>query len=96
MSQEKKGNVHPIVKEALELAHSGIDPVQFDEFAIKELKESLERWFGHPDLFKAVVDLINLAKILEEEQGSPTAAMSIIEVVSTAADALQDLKKKGT
>ena len=92
MRQEKKRKVHPIVEEALELAYVGAEPVAFADWAIEELKASLEQYFGHLDLFYAVVDLINLAKLLEE-QGSPTAAMAIITVVATAADALQDLSK---
>jgi hypothetical protein len=92
MNQEKKHEVHPIVREALELAYIGAEPVAFTDWAIEELKQSLEQYFGQPDLLRAVVDLINLAGLLRE-QGSPTAAIALIEVVSTAADALEELKK---
>ena len=93
MDSGKKHVVHPIIKEALDIAQVGIEPVEFDDDAIDELKQSLANWFGHPDLFNAVVDLLNLAGILEKE-GSPTAAVALIEVVCTAADALQELNKK--
>lgn len=94
MNDEKsKKNLHPIVNEALEIATTGVEPIEFDEFAIEELKESLKRWFGHPDLFKAVVELLNLAKILDE-QGSHKAALSIVTIVATAADELHKLNKK--
>lgn len=92
MSQEKKREVHPIVRDALELAYVGAEPVAFADWAIEELKQSLEEYFGQPDLLNAVVDLINFAGLLRE-QGSPTASMAIIEVVATAADALQELNK---
>jgi hypothetical protein len=92
LTQEKKHEVHPIVREALELAYIGAEPVAFTDWAIEELKQSLEQYFGQPDLLRAVVDLINLAGLLRE-QGSPTAAIALIEVVSTAADALEKLKK---
>ncbi|HUY00318.1 MAG TPA: hypothetical protein VMV49_12225 [Candidatus Deferrimicrobium sp.] len=92
MRQEKKREIHPIVREALELAYIGAEPVAFTDWAIEELKQSLEQYFGQPDLIKAVVDLINLAGLLRE-QGSPTAAIAIIEVVSIATDALEELKK---
>jgi len=92
LRQEKKREIHPIVREALELAYIGAEPVAFTDWAIEELKQSLEQYFGQPDLIKAVVDLINLAGLLRE-QGSPTAAIAIIEVVSIATDALEELKK---
>lgn len=93
MPSEKNHKVHPIIREALEIAYVGVEPVEFDDDAIAELKQSLANWFGHPDLFTAVVDLLNLAGILEK-QGAPTAALALIEVVCTAADALQELNRK--
>ena len=92
MQVEKNHKVHPIIKEALEIAHVGVEPVEFDEDAIEELKHSLSNWFGHPDLMTAVVDLINFAWLLQE-QGARTASLDIICVVSTAAEALQELTK---
>jgi hypothetical protein len=94
MTQEKTHKVHPIVKEALDIAYVGVEPVEFDDEAIDELKHSLAQWFGHPDLFMAIVDLLNFAGILQKEK-SPTAALRIVEVVCTAADALVELRNKG-
>ena len=93
MSEDKKKEVHPIVKRALEIAYKGFDSVKFDDYAIEELQEMLEQCFGKPELRKAVIDLINLAGILDE-QGSHSASMKLILVVSTAADALKALNEK--
>ena len=92
MTTEKKHEVHPIVREALELAHVGAEPVEFSFEALDILKQSLAECFGQPSLFNAVVDLINLAGILEQE-GAHTASLEIIELVATAADALQEVTK---
>ena len=93
MPEEKKGEVHPLVHEVLSLAYSGVEPIELPGWAIEDLKRSLARYFGKPDLLKAVVDLINLAGILEKE-GSPNTAMHLIEIVCTAANALQDQTEK--
>jgi len=93
MEKEKTHQVHPIIREALEIAYVGAEPVEFDDEAIEELKHSLANWFGHPDLMTAVVDLINFAWLLQE-QGAKTAALKILCVVSTAADALEALPKE--
>jgi hypothetical protein len=93
MSTEKKHEVHPIVREALELAHVGAEPVEFSFEALDILKHSLAECFGQPSLFNAVVDLINLSGILEQE-GAHTASLEIIELVATAANALQEVTKK--
>ena len=93
MSEDKKKEVHPIVKRALEIAYKGFDSVKFDDYAIEELQEMLEQCFGKPELRKAVIALINLAGILDE-QGSHSASMKLIMVVSTAADALKALNEK--
>jgi hypothetical protein len=93
MTQEKKHEVHPIIKQALEMAHVGAEPVEFDNEDIRDLKEILSNSFGQPDLFDAVVDLLNFAWLLQQE-GSPTASLDIISVVATAADALEALTKK--
>lgn len=89
MSQEKEREVHPIVRQALEMAYEWYEPIYLDEEAIEELKYSLKQLFGQPDLLKAVVELINLAAILDKE-GCPKAAMALIEVVATAANALNE------
>jgi len=91
MSEDQKNKVHPIVERALEMASKGVDSVEFDDYAIEQLQELLNKHFGKPDLLKAVVDLINLAGVLEKK-GCHSASMKIIQVVSIAAD---DLKKAG-
>jgi hypothetical protein len=93
MSDEEGKEVHPIVKKALNLAHSGKEPVEFTDEAIDELIESIKQYFGKKELFKAVVDLINLAGILEE-QGSLKASIQLMIVVSTCANELEKLNKK--
>ena len=93
MSEDKKKEVHPIVKRALEIAYNGFDSVKFDDYAIEELQEMLKQYFGKQELFKAVINLINLAGVLDE-QGSHSASMKLMIVVSTAADALKALSEK--
>ena len=93
MSRDNKKEVHPIVKKALGMAYKGFDSVKFDDYAIEELKEMLKQYFGKPELRKAVIDLINLAGVLDE-QGSHSASMKLMIVVSTAADALKALNDK--
>lgn len=92
MSKDQKKKVHPIVEKALEMAYKGLDPVEFDDYAVEQLQELLKQHFGKPDLLKAVVDLINLAGVLEE-QGCHSASMKLIKVVSIAADALKEWHK---
>jgi len=93
MSEDKKRDVHPIVKRALEMAYNGFDSIKFDDYVIEELQEMLKQYFGKPELRKAVIDLINLARILDE-QGSHSASMKLMIVVSTAGDALKALNDK--
>lgn len=88
MNQGKKGEVHPIVDRALEMAQQGFEPVEFDDYAIEQLQELLKKRFGKPDLRRAVVDLINLAGVLDE-QGSHSACMKLMRVVIIATDALK-------
>ena len=90
MSEEKKRKVHPIVERALEMAYQGFEPVEFDDYAVEQLQDLVRQRFGKPDLLQAVIDLINLAALLDE-QGCHSASMKLIIVVSTAADALKDL-----
>jgi hypothetical protein len=89
----QKREVHPIIKKALEMAYTGVEPIQFDDYAIEQLEDMLKDRFGKPDLLKAVVDLINLAHVLEEK-GCNSASMKLIIVASTAAEALQKQFKK--
>jgi len=67
MSEDQKSKVHPIVERALEMAYKGGEPVEFDDYAVEQLQELLRQHFGKPDLLKAVVELINLAGVLEEK-----------------------------
>ena len=53
----------------------------------------LKQCFGKLELLNAVIDLINLARLLDE-QGSHSASMKLMVVVSTAADALKALNEK--
>jgi len=84
------GKVHPIIDETLNLAQIGKEPIEFDEDAIDQIQDSLEDLFESEELFKAVVDLINLAKLLGEE-GSPTASLALIKVIATTAKPLKKL-----
>ncbi|MDD1777706.1 MAG: hypothetical protein LUQ65_06000 [Candidatus Helarchaeota archaeon] len=90
---EKKRKMHPIFKEAIELAYHGVEPIEFDDDAIEELKQSLAPWIRHPDLIDAVVELIELAFYLDKN-GSPTASRKIVEVVRTITDPLEELAKR--
>ncbi|MFX0019837.1 MAG: hypothetical protein ACFFAF_14040 [Candidatus Hermodarchaeota archaeon] len=92
MSEDQKKKVHPIVERALEMAYKGVEPVEFDDYAVEQLQDLLRQCFGKPDLLKAVVDLINLAEVLEQ-QGCHSASMRLMIVVSIAADALKDLNR---
>ena len=89
----EKGKVHPIVKEVLNLARVGKEPIELDEDAIDQIQDSLEDIFESPELFKAVVDIINLANLLEQE-GSPTASFALITVIASAAEPLKKLNDK--
>ena len=89
MSQDQKKKVHPIVERALEMAYKGVEPVEFDDYAVEQLQDLLRERFGKPDLLKAVVDLINLAGVLEQ-QGCRSASLKLMIVVSIAADALKE------
>ena len=93
MSEDKKKEAHPIVKKALEIAYKGFSGVEFDDYAIEELQEMLKQYSGKSELLNAVVALINLAGVLDE-QGSRSASMKLMLVVSTAADALKALNEK--
>ena len=90
MTEDKKKPVHPIVKRALEIAYKDGEITTFDDYALKELEEMLKQYFGKQELLKAVIDLINLAGLLDE-QGSHSASIKLIMVISTAAEALKAL-----
>jgi len=92
MSEEKKHEPHPIVKKVFEVARSGFDPIELDAYAVEQLQEELKHLFGKPDLVKAVVDLINLAGILNEQNCSK-ASLKLMEVVVIATEELKKIKK---
>ena len=92
MSEDQKKKVHPIVERALEMAYKGVEPVEFDDYAVEQLQDLLRERFGKPDLLNAVVDLINLAGVLEK-QGCRSASLKLMIVVSIAAEALKDLNR---
>lgn len=93
MSEDKKRDVHPIVKKALEISYMGFNSIEFDDYALEELQEMLKQYDKKPELRDAVVDLINLAGLLDEK-GYHSASMKLMIVVSTAADALEALNEK--
>ena len=92
MSTDKKGEVHTIVERALEMAVENFGVLVIDDYAVEQLQELLEQYFGKPELIGAVVSLINLAGVFEK-QGSSSAALQIIKVVCIAADPLKEVKK---
>lgn len=93
MTEESKKGPHPIIEKVLNLAYQGFESVEFDDYAVEQIQDMLRERFGKPDLLQAVVDLINLASVLED-QGSPAAAMKLIIAVSIAADALKEQREE--
>lgn len=87
-------NLHPLIEKALKLAHSEGDEIQFSDEAVNELKELLKQYFGKPALPLAVVELLKLSNVLND-QGHESAAIAIIVVVCSAADAMKKLSEKG-
>ncbi len=93
MAERPRHEIHPIIHRALALArYSPVGDIIFDDFSIAELRDMLDATHGKPELFDAVVDLLNLAGELEK-QNSKAGALAIITLVATAADALQELRK---
>ena len=90
MSNEQNKKVHPIVEDVLKLAHQGSNSVEFDDYAIEQIEELLKKYSQEPNFIKAVIDLINLAGILEEQK-SHNASMKLIIAVSSVADVLKSL-----
>ena len=84
MAENQNKRVHPIVQKVLELAYQGFEPVEFDDYAIEQIEEMLNQYVGKPDLLKAVVDLINLAGVLEK-QGSHSASFKLMIAISGVA-----------
>jgi len=90
VSEEKKGKLHPIVERALEMVTPDIETIEFDDYAVEQIQDLLRERFGKPDLINAVLDLLNLAVILDEK-GCHSAALKIVIATSITAD---NLKKK--
>jgi len=67
MTEDKKRKVHPIAERALEMATPGIDTIEFDDYAVEQIQDLLKERFGKPDLINAVLDLLNLATILDKQ-----------------------------
>jgi len=85
MSEDNKRKRHPIYERALEMAIPGIEPIEFDDYAIEQIEDLLKQRFGKPDLLDAVSDLLELATLLDK-QGCHSAALKIIIAASSAAD----------
>lgn len=94
MTEDQKKPTHTIVVRALELASVGIDPVEFDNYAVEQLQDMLREYFGKQDLVQAVEELITLACFLDVEKGCHSASKQIIKVVNSATDALEALVKE--
>lgn len=88
MSEDNKRKIHPIAERALEMATPGIDTIEFDDYAVEQIQDLLEQRFGKPDLINAVMDLLNLATILDK-QGCHSAAIKIITAACYTADGLK-------
>ena len=88
MTEDKKRKIHPIAERALEMATPGIDTIEFDDYAVEQIQDLLKERFGKPDLINAVLDLLNLATILDK-QGYHSAAIKIITAACYAADGLK-------
>jgi hypothetical protein len=82
---DKIKEIHPLVEKALSLAHEGLDPIEFDDYAVEQIHNMIKQHFGKPDLKKTIVDLINLAAVLEE-RGCHSASLKLIIAVSIAGD----------
>lgn len=94
MTEDHKEQTHPLVIRALELAYVGIDPVEFDNYAVEQLQDMLKDYFGKPDLGPAVEALLTLACFLDTKKGCHSASMKLIEVVKISTQAVEDLVNK--
>ena len=91
MNEDQKKQTHPIIIKALDLAYKGIDPVEFDNYAVEQLQDMLREYFGKQDLVQAVEELITLACFLDTKKGCHSASMKIIEVLNSATEGLEAL-----
>lgn len=92
MTKDQKKELHPIVKKALDMVYEGFEPIQFDDYAIEQLEDMLKEYYGKQGLFEAILELIRLSVVLNEK-GCKSASLKILLVATSAADALENLKK---
>ena len=93
MTEDQKKKLHPIVEKALSMAYEGVEPIQFDDYAIEQLEDMLKEYYGKQGLPEAILELIRLSVMLDEK-GCKSAAMKILVVATSAADALTNLKNE--
>jgi hypothetical protein len=93
MTEEQKKPVHPLIERALGMGHEGVEPFEFDDYAVEQLEDMLSEYFGDQDLIEAVIELLRLAFLLDQK-GCKRASKQILIVASSAADALLELKKE--
>ena len=93
MTEDQKKPLHPIVARALEMAYEGLEPIEFDDYAVEQLQDMLREYYGKQDLIQAIIELLNLAVLLDT-QGCHSASLKMIIVATSATDALEDLNKK--
>ncbi|MGB5911756.1 MAG: hypothetical protein WBH31_11230 [Promethearchaeia archaeon] len=91
MAEDQKKSLHPIVERALEMAYEGVEPIEFDDYAVEQLQDML-REYRKEDLVEAVIELLRLFVVLKEK-GCNSASLKILLVISSAAGALENLKK---
>jgi hypothetical protein len=93
MTEDQDKNLHPVVERALEMAYEGIEPIQFDDYAVEQLEDLLKEYYGRQDLIEAVVQLLHLAVLLDE-QGCKKASLKMIIVATSATEAVEALSKR--
>ena len=93
MTKDQKREMHPIVERAIRMAYVGLEPVEFDDYAVEQLQDLLRKYFGKPDLVQAVQDLIKLSYFLDIK-GCHSASKKMIKVMNIATEALNALKIK--
>ena len=93
MTEDQKRQIHPIVERAMGMVYKGVEPIEFDDYAVEQLQDLLREYFGKQELVQAVQDLIKLAYFLDKT-GCHSASKKIIKVVESATEALNALKNK--
>ena len=92
MTKDQKKLLHPLIERALEMVHEGVEPLEFDEYAVEQLEDLLRKYFGKHGLVEAVLELLRLAVVLDQK-GCKRASIQILVVATSAADALAELKR---